>query len=1404
MSVDFDREDAYLEPKPFPVWKRLLVRYLCVMQVVMPTAALMGMTKDAVAQLGALGISAATEGQADGLSAIQGMVASPPAMVDGESPLGGGGTSVFSNEIIPGSSGLSGSDVMVWGSMFFGNAGSMGSNARTDYFNLNEIGCANTTAKPVAGQQGRTILTVTPYLRDAAGNDTPTYLNYQMPLGIFGSLGEMRGSVELGVPSVFVPPAGMKYVLKVQKNPFTAPSDGSFFTNNHLTTNGGTIVNYGNLANRFATQGTLLIGSGNSILADLWKVERSYTPVPNTGGCPQDPPNCSSWSGLNICSGSPAWGVTQGTPNIFTRRVTNRAGAAALVRQSQYGNNMAVEESDAVALLSKPESARAMDGTSSVFSEIFTGCSTTTANTTGTSSTIHTPDLHSCLRYPTNLTNNGCTSNRSLNIAPLQSATPFLQITFYKELLDANGVVTGYDPTYRFSGTIPFSHPVASAGNTWRVAVGGEPNAYMQYSLYATNISGILPYNPRVGSNDAASASLTVNSVGRPSDWMIDAVANINSATSVTFVVDLHQIIMNEFDANCKSNFAALSDGFCRVNFYCSDDRSAGTTVGPLPFAMSGPYTGYLDMLADMTSGAAKADSPKLCWQWKADPSTCDLSCSYDASGNPINCLPNTCNTFGDPAWKDDCCTRPLIENVNGSPVNGTPLAQNPKCKHVGTQCAGTDMLGSVSGTCYSFNEIYDCGESSTVTTPGNTVVTSQTCGATPIACLGSECHNVKEEVSNEFTKVAASVSMINSLQSEMRCKDDVQPTSIFDSCPIEVFKGEVSRCRIPAQLIEEFGAEDCCSTAYAAAMSMSQQEVFNYVKLSYYSYKLATYSEGAKALAQVPGLGSVAEAWGSAANGINGAIGSVSENVSSLVSSTTSTMTNAAASVAKQFSVDITNNTAVTAAKEWVGGISNSAGAAVSSMQQYLYQGIQNIATDAFGKEFASQIIAEGVGPEAGQLVLGPMLGAIMGFINIVMLVYAILKIIVALWWGGCTEDEMKLGNQRRLGNCFLVPSTYCTGWLKFFGQKMGCNTYTNTYCCYKSMLGRIIMEQARSPSQLNNLGTAENPNCSGLSVEEMDKVDWDRIDLTEWVNTLLATGILPQSDVQADQMYAPDNAANLITGKANVTGTDPADILEAQIGQKTEMISQTAQAVGNTSAVCYDANNPEAMAWYQSTTQPTQVAVESILFDTGGGGGSIEPCDPNNPANGCAIIKIGRDDDDYLLGTGNPQKSSYACGSHQECHSCGFLGLSRCCDTVTDYCDAYTGTCTLFDQRYAIRIRRPEAIQSAILEYVRFDDRAELVMNSVNVWSSHGIMPTANAANPQCEVGSQTAAPNIDLTSNFRAGNAGSFIMRSQVGIKGEGHARIRVLYNGAAGSNSAPECFGPSSSNPPTVQP
>jgi len=64
-------------------------------------------------------------------------------------------------------------------------------------------------------------------------------------------------------------------------------------------------------------------------------------------------------------------------------------------------------------------------------------------------------------------------------------------------------------------------------------------------------------------------------------------------------------------------------------------------------------------------------------------------------------------------------------------------------------------------------------------------------------------------------------------------------------------------------------------------------------------------------------------------------------------------------------------------------------------------------------------------------------------------------------------------------------------------YKKKLGLIVVTS-YCCFKSKLMKVIQEQGRKQLGLS-FGTAKNPDCRGLNLEEIQRINWDKIDWSE-----------------------------------------------------------------------------------------------------------------------------------------------------------------------------------------------------------------------------------------------------------------------------------------------------------------
>ena len=124
---------------------------------------------------------------------------------------------------------------------------------------------------------------------------------------------------------------------------------------------------------------------------------------------------------------------------------------------------------------------------------------------------------------------------------------------------------------------------------------------------------------------------------------------------------------------------------------------------------------------------------------------------------------------------------------------------------------------------------------------------------------------------------------------------------------------------------------------------------------------------------------------------------------------------------------------------------------------------------------------------------------------------------------WGqdigaSCSSEEIELGQLQAKKQCHYVGS-YCSKKAPF-GI---CLKTTKSSCCFNSKLSRVIIEQGRVQLGIG-WGSAQGPNCSGLSPEQLQSLKFDQMDFSE------ISADITNSAVVLDAKYLEDKAKESI----------------------------------------------------------------------------------------------------------------------------------------------------------------------------------------------------------------------------------------------------------------------------------
>ena len=156
------------------------------------------------------------------------------------------------------------------------------------------------------------------------------------------------------------------------------------------------------------------------------------------------------------------------------------------------------------------------------------------------------------------------------------------------------------------------------------------------------------------------------------------------------------------------------------------------------------------------------------------------------------------------------------------------------------------------------------------------------------------------------------------------------------------------------------------------------------------------------------------------------------------------------------------------------------------------------------------------------GGFAFDPTSLAITVAIMVAMKVYAAMT--------SCTQEEMILNMQMGANLCISVGS-YCSKSYPL----LGCFEWQQGFCCYNSVLSKIINQQGRG--QLGKgFGSPQSPDCSGFAVAELAQLDFASMDFSQFVASIKPD--IPDSSALG-QTVSSRISNNISSGKGTGSGT-------------------------------------------------------------------------------------------------------------------------------------------------------------------------------------------------------------------------------------------------------------------------
>lgn len=418
-------------------------------------------------------------------------------------------------------------------------------------------------------------------------------------------------------------------------------------------------------------------------------------------------------------------------------------------------------------------------------------------------------------------------------------------------------------------------------------------------------------------------------------------------------------------------------------------------------------------------------------------------------------------------------------------------LEKNSKCGFISSKCV-EGAIGKESGECYLFTDTYDCGEDVVVT--DKVVNNNYSCDGA-ISCMGSECldYDALKDSSGSFGKAVGLLNTAQFMTQDMECDGVDENDNIIGDRDVicRIFSGKAGECKIAVG-----GVSDCCEKPSGVSLNDYMTMIMSIPKLDGAIMQLSdtnVIKGGYQVIREgvMASWDAVSKPFASYVENISGAVDYVTEAVNTFVDKLK-------AEIQKQ-------------------------------IEKFIYEAIKESATEAVVEGGATTTASEAASEAAEQLM-----GYASAALSAVMMVYTIYVLAVAaikLIWK-CSDEEFNMNAQRVLKNCAYVGS-YCK--TKVLGA---CIEKRESYCCYNSPLSRIIQEQLRKKNQQMNLnfGNAKAPKCDGLLISEIENIDWDKIDLSEWLAILEQTGHLnDQTTIDLDKLTGKGSIYNTSGNRLN-----------------------------------------------------------------------------------------------------------------------------------------------------------------------------------------------------------------------------------------------------------------------------
>lgn len=140
------------------------------------------------------------------------------------------------------------------------------------------------------------------------------------------------------------------------------------------------------------------------------------------------------------------------------------------------------------------------------------------------------------------------------------------------------------------------------------------------------------------------------------------------------------------------------------------------------------------------------------------------------------------------------------------------------------------------------------------------------------------------------------------------------------------------------------------------------------------------------------------------------------------------------------------------------------------------------------------------------------------------------------------CSDSEFDLAVQKDIGSCSFA-GTYCSQ--KVLGV---CLKRRESYCCYRSPMTKML-RASTEPGGVLNHGSSKSPDCNGIPLDQVDRVNWDQMDFSQLAGNMEQGGMF-------DRLENPESASHNLTGAGAAVAADGRQNVENRSVDRLEAI--------------------------------------------------------------------------------------------------------------------------------------------------------------------------------------------------------------------------------------------------------